>query len=81
MAMLHEFRPHLHTPKKSIETNSEMLLIVVRRLLLGVRDVAIACVRELVVFPPTSRRLRGSETEQCATAFSEARRVLVPYPW
>ena len=56
-----------------------MLLIIVRLLLLGVLDVAVTCVRELVVFPPTSRRLRGSDTEQCATAFSKARRVLVPY--
>ena len=48
-------------------------------LLIGVRDVAVTCVRELVVFPPTSRSLHGSDTEQCATAFSEARRVLVPY--
>ena len=54
--MLHEIEPHLHTPLKSIETNSEMLLIVVRRLLLGVLGVTVACVHELVVFLPTSRR-------------------------
>ena len=56
-----------------------MLLIVVRRLLLGVRDVAVTCVRERVVFPPTSRRLHGSDTAQFATASSEARRVLFPF--
>ena len=58
-----------------------MLLIVIRRLLLGVLDVAVTCVHELVVFPPTSWRLRGSDTEQCAAASSEARRVRVPNPW
>ena len=49
-----------------------MLLMVVRRLLLGVLDVAVTCVRELVVFPPTSRRLRGSDIERSAAASSEA---------
>ena len=48
-----------------------MLLMVIRRLLLGVLDVAITCVHELVVFPPTSRRLRGSDIERSAAASSE----------
>ena len=44
---------------KSVKSNSEMLLI-------GVLGVAVTCVHELVVFPPTSRRLRGFDTGQCA---------------
>ena len=76
--MVHEFEPHLHTHLKSIETNSEMLLTVVRRLLLGVLGVAVACVHELVVFLPTSRRWRGFNAEQCAAASAEARRSLDP---
>ena len=75
MAMLHEFWPHLHTQK------SELLLIIVRLMLLGVLDEAVTCVHELVVFPPTSQRLRGSDIERSAAASSEARHVLVPCPW
>ena len=58
-----------------------MLLMVIQRLLLGILDVAVTCVHELVVFLPTSRRLRGFDSEQCAAASSKARRVLIPYPW
>ena len=35
--------------QKSVKTKSEMLLI-------GVLGVAVTCVQELVVFPPTSRQ-------------------------
>ena len=80
VAMLQILAASSHT-QKSIETKSEMLLIIVGLLLLGVLDVAVTCVHELVVFPPTSRRLRGSDIERSAAASSEARRVLVPFPW
>ena len=52
-----------------------MLLMVIQRLLLGVLDVAVTCVHDLVVIPPTSRRLRGFDSEQCGRASPEARRV------
>ena len=58
-----------------------MLLNIVGFLLIGVLDVAVTCIHELVVFPPTSRSLRGFGIGQYAAATSEARRDLVPYPW
>ena len=46
-----------------------MVLMVIYRLLLGVLDVAVTCVHELVVFPPTSRRLRESNIERECSSF------------
>ena len=69
-AILHEFKTHLHTHQKSFETNSDMLQLAVRRLLLDIFDVALICVREFVVRPPTSRKSHEFNFGHCAAISS-----------
>ena len=66
-----------HT-QEGIKTKSEILLKIVGCLLVDVLGVAVTCVHELAVFPPTSRRWHEFDIGQCAAASSEARRDHVP---